>query len=844
MKRLLAFGLWLGAALLLAAPASAQRTVLVYQSGGTRSIDFLRTAITTGPDRPVFTLATDAMWRSLTTADFARYNALWIDGSNCGGSAATYQAATDTRLVWSAAITGHFEIIGSDSDFHIGASRKFTTNSYYYVSSGSGTGLFVSTGCIFAGAALDTPVPWLQGIGDFRVQGDGCTDGQMLEPFGATHLVHLGIAPPGTTIAIATDLRWGCFTHSHFNRHPPSFNRVYSIGGLGPGRGVVIVNDRGGCVVDADCLAGQFCNRDPAGGDPTCRTTLGNGRPCTMNAQCTSGICTEGVCCNATCSGQCESCRNAGAVGLCSPTVGNPVAPRTGCTAFGTTCGGRCDGMNRTMCTFPNTTTVCSAASCTMGRATLAANCDGAGACTPARTADCAPFVCGPTACLTRCTSDADCITGNTCRDGMCVPRSRPGEMCRAASDCASGFCVDGVCCDSACGGQCEACDVAGAAGRCTAVMGTPRGARMACIGSGACGGSCDGRTRNACTYAGMETMCGAGSCTGGTETSARFCDGAGNCAAATTRMCPMGCGPMGGCLAMCTMDSQCPPGSFCDAGMCTPRRPNGGMCTMANQCLSGNCVDGVCCNTACAGQCEACDVTGMAGTCSPVMGMPHGMRTACGGTAPCNGACDGTDRTGCAFPGGMTQCREGMCSMGSATPAGVCDGMGGCTPGMPVSCGTYTCDGALCRTTCTMDSHCVAAHHCQAGRCVPNVGLGQPCGRTEDCAAGVCVEGVCCNTACNGICESCVLPGTRGTCSPRPAGSVPVGRDGGVSVPTNCAACDGARGCIPPDAGAPMDAGPRVVYSGDGCKCRAQRYDTRGGHLALGLVALGLLLA
>ncbi|MBI5518246.1 MAG: hypothetical protein HY909_31030, partial [Deltaproteobacteria bacterium] len=47
-----------------------------------------------------------------------------------------------------------------------------------------------------------------------------------------------------------------------------------------------------------------------------------------------------------------------------------------------------------------------------------------------------------------------------------------------------------------------------------------------------------------------------------------------------------------------------------------------------------------------------------------------------------------------------------------------------------------------------------------------------------------------------------------------------------------------------PPDAGAPMDAGPRVVYSGDGCKCRAQRYDTRGGHLALGLVALGLLLA
>src|SRR5690606_13844338 len=45
----------------------------------------------------------------------------------------------------------------------------------------------------------------------------------------------------------------------------------------------------------------------------------------------------------------------------------------------------------------------------------------------------------------------------------------------------------------------------------------------------------------------------------------------------------------------------------------------NGTPCADGTECGSGLCIDAHCCDSACDGICEACDVAGVEGTCSPV---------------------------------------------------------------------------------------------------------------------------------------------------------------------------------------------------------------------------------
>jgi MYXO-CTERM domain-containing protein len=151
------------------------------------------------------------------------------------------------------------------------------------------------------------------------------------------------------------------------------------------------------------------------------------------------------------------------------------------------------------------------------------------------------------------------------------VTNRAPGETCSSASQCGSGFCADGVCCNAACNGQCEACDQPFAQGVCSPVAGDPHGSRRACDGEGPCGATCDGTSTEACVFADATTTCGPASCSGDKAQAASICDGAGTCKPAEAKECGAYACTDGACAASCTTDDQCAYRHACQAGACHP---------------------------------------------------------------------------------------------------------------------------------------------------------------------------------------------------------------------------------------------------------------------------------
>ncbi|MBL8717532.1 MAG: hypothetical protein JNL79_16215, partial [Myxococcales bacterium] len=371
------------------------------------------------------------------------------------------------------------------------------------------------------------------------------------------------------------------------------------------------------------------------------------------------------------------------------------------------------------------------------------------------------------------------------------------GAPCTADGECPSGFCREGACCDKACTGACEACNLPTKVGTCSAVTGAP-----------AAGKTC-------APFAG--------------------------CAA-------------GVCLTACATGGDCVAGQFCDAGACVPRKANGVTCTTAVSCSSGACVDGVCCDTACTGQCEACALPGREGTCTAVKGAPVG-RAACTGAGtgtPCGPVCDGSKRDGCAYlASGVTPCSKNGCAGGIETHASTCDGKGACADA-PKTCGAYACAADACKSACGTKADCAAGHLCVSNACVPAPGLGAPCTTPDacatgfctdgvccavgscgpgatcgakgsegkcvkqagiacalgaECATGLCVDGVCCDAACDGQCEACDVVGLAGKCSPvvgKPRSTKTACASGTAETPCAALTCDGvARASCQRKAGA-----------------------------------------
>ena len=484
------------------------------------------------------------------------------------------------------------------------------------------------------------------------------------------------------------------------------------------------------CTTTADCVSPNVCTAGSCGKNPI-------GATCAVAADCGSGFCAQGVCCNSTCTGTCQSCALAGSAGTCSPVpAGAAPNPTTQCTTTtASTCGtdGLCDGAGA--CRKYVSGTQCAAATCTGTSFTPPRLCNGTGTCGTVTGTTCGGnLICGTNGqCKATCGSSADCVAPNLCNTttGTCGLKGS-GATCGGATECASGFCQQGVCCASACAGTCQSCALGGTSlGTCTNVpIGQAPNPATQCATTTAstCGtnGFCDGTGK--CQLYSNTTTCAAATCSVSTLTPARTCDGAGNCKTVTSSLCdPYGCATTA-CKTTCAANTDCATPATCNTttGSCG-KLSQGAACTTAASCASGFCVNSVCCNNACTGICTACNLTGMVGTCTSIPGgSAPNPTTQCTntGAATCgtNGLCDGSGA--CQKYASGTSCAGATCTGSSLTGGSTCNTSNVCTAPAPTTCTPYVCGTNACKMTCASSTDCVSPDVCLASACVPPVNL------------------------------------------------------------------------------------------------------------------------
>lgn len=179
-----------------------------------------------------------------------------------------------------------------------------------------------------------------------------------------------------------------------------------------------------------------------------------------------------------------------------------------------------------------------------------------------------------------------------------------------------------------------------------------------------------------------------------------------------------------------------------CACSTSAPKGDYGAACQTGPDCRHGNCVDGTCCNTECTGQCEACDLAGSRGTCTPVVGAVRGNRAPCAGSGVCAGACDGVGTMACAYP--TVVCTGASCLEGTETLTARCDGTGACPAGQTQACSPFVCGAAACKTSCDgADANCSTGYYCSGALCVPKLGLGAECTGDNQCGDTLtCLQG------------------------------------------------------------------------------------------------------
>ena len=620
----------------------------------------------------------------------------------------------------------------------------------------------------------------------------------------------------------------------------------------------------GACATVTDCAYTELRSAADCSCDAQGRCTLSRGKECQSDAECVTGACVPllgggtSVCCASACA---DGSACAGDGSGCVECAGNQVVCE-GTTEL------RCqaDGhFSRSDCPF----------GCTQGQGCnplpgLGFVCDVATGCQAGL--PCQADATGVSRCCARdCAAEARvCAENGSC---ACPPDQvtsgaacllHVGDPCTQPAECESGQCVDGVCCGEACGGACEQCQVG--TGACVAIAAGQQD--DLCTGAQQCTGTrgdCRSTLGQACT-AGAD--CASSNCqaaiAGGQLCCATSC-GAGTSCSSDGQRCVQ-CEP--------TAASACGNGCNADTFTCNALRPVGSPCGSSQQCAApGQClVDSGnvsrCCEANCAASGRVCDASGgcvcpagqseLNGRCVSPPGQActddAGCSTAAcalvvgGGRKCCARAC--TENELCAPDGSACIDQRGApgapCSTGGDCQNGNCVNdvccAGACGPCQRCQQATGMCQPNP-SASCTLASG--APGTCTAGECTdPGAGPGQLCGARQ-CQEGlVCTAaGVCCNSECDGACESacsngqgaCNMPATDSRCGQTacPAGVCqqpqPRQLNRSCVAPGVCAAA-AADQCDPPTA---VTGGACTTTSGEAGRCEAgscQRLPTAAG--------------
>ena len=237
---------------------------------------------------------------------------------------------------------------------------------------------------------------------------------------------------------------------------------------------------------------------------------------------------------------------------------------------------------------------------------------------------------------------------------------------------------------------------------------------------------------------------------------------------------------------------------------------------------------------TECLGDCNVCD--GLGACMSAVAGSdPNDDCTAsapdsCGLTGDCgSGACAFWDGT---TPCGAPNCiADGNGDITLLEGASFCTGAGACVASGDTPCFPHLCITDACKDPCEVNTNCVQeltpgpGYYCNnralngllTDDCELKLADSLYCDEDSDCQSGHCVEigdvgqgvdvGVCCATACNGHCNSCVT----GACVAYADFADPDGDCGG------CEVCDGAGTCRPVDPVADPLGDPKFFCAQNG---------------------------